>query len=325
MAEQYHRLGFKQRVGIYYLIKKGESQREIARQLQVSPSTIGRELKRNRTGKLYFPEIAQHKARKRCFKQPRKLDQNIRLRRAVFSALRRQWSPEQISARLKSRYDDKQMHVSTETIYTYLYVLPRGTLRKELQNHLRQARTVRRKHGKGNVAHAPIPDLISIHERPREVEDRCVPGHWEGDLIVGQKHQSALGTLVERTTRTTLLIKLKNQDATSVRKAFARRIKQLPRQMKLSMTYDRGGEMAQHKLFTEETKMKVYFADPYSPWQRGTNENTNGLIRQYFPKGTDFGKVSDYQLRIVQNLLNGRPRKVLDWKTPFEAMAQLLR
>lgn len=325
MEASYHRLNYKNRVAIYYLKKQGCSQREIARQLDVSPSTISRELKRNHTWKYYYPEIAQHKTRKRCFKQPRKMDKTPSLKRAVFSALRKQWSPEQISAFLKKKYDDPSMQLSPESIYTYLYVLPRGALRKELLSHLRQFRTKRRKRGNGHAAHGPIPDLISIHERPEEVADRSVPGHWEGDLIIGEGHHSALGTLVERTTRTTLLIPLKDKDAESVRKAFARRVKCLPRQMKLSMTYDRGGEMAQHKLFTKETKMKVYFADPQSPWQRGTNENTNGLIRQYFPKGTDFTTVTDYQIRKVQNLLNGRPRKVLNWKSPFEAMNELLR
>lgn len=325
MEANYRRLDFKNRVAIYYLRKQGCSQREISRQLEVSPSTISRELKRNQTGKHYFPEVAQHKAKIRCSKQGRKMDKTPALRRAVFSALRKQWSPEQISAFLKKKYHDPDMHLSPESIYTYLYVLPRGALRKELLSHLRQFRTKRRQRGKGHAAHGPIPDLISIRERPEEVADRSVPGHWEGDLIIGEGHHSALGTLVERTTRTTLLIKLKDRDAESVRKAFARRIKYLPKQMKLSMTYDRGGEMAQHKLFTKETKVKVYFADPQSPWQRGTNENTNGLIRQYFPKGTDFSKINHQQIRKVQDLLNGRPRKVLGWKSPFEAMNELLR
>jgi transposase, IS30 family len=325
MTVSYHRLTFKKRVGIYFLTKQGCSQREISRQLEVSPSTVNREIRRNKTGKLYFPEVAQHKTQKRCFKKARKIDGTIALKREIFKALRKQWSPEQISAYLKKKYDDKLMHVAPESIYSYLYVLPRGGLKKELLSYLRQHRTKRRKQGNGNAAHAPIPDLISIQERPEDVEDRIIPGHWEGDLIIGDSHKSALGTLVERTTRTTLLIRLKHKDAESVRKAFARRVKYLPKQMKLSMTYDRGGEMAQHKLFTQETKMKVYFADPYSPWQRGTNENTNGLIRQYFPKGTDFNAVSAEQIRKVQNLLNGRPRKVLDWKSPFEAMKELLR
>jgi transposase, IS30 family len=325
MTVKYHRLTFKKRVAIYYLTRQCCTQREIARQLDVSPSTISRELKRNQPGKHYFPEAAHHNAQARCFKQTRKIDQSGILRRVIFNALRRQWSPEQISAYLKKTYDDKAMQVAPETIYTYLYVLPRGELRKELMSHLRQGRTKRQKRGKGNTAHAPIPDIISIQERPIEVEDRSIPGHWEGDLIVGNQHKTALGTLVERTTRTTLLIKLKDRDATSVRMAFARRIKCLPKQMKLSMTYDRGGEMAQHRLFTKETKVKVYFADPYSPWQRGTNENTNGLIRQYFPKGTDFSTVSAGQIRRVQDLLNSRPRKVLNWKSPCEAMRELLR
>ena len=325
MEANYRRLHFKDRVAIYYLVKQGCSQREISRQLGVNPSTISREIKRNQLGKHYYPEVAQHKATKRCFKQVRKMDKTPALKRAVYRALRKQWSPEQISAFLKKKYDDPSMHLSSESIYTYLYVLPRGALRKELLSHLRQFRTKRRQRGKGNAAHGPIPDLISIRERPEDVADRSVPGHWEGDLIVGEGHNSALGTLVERTTRTTLLIPLKDKDAVSVRKAFARRIKYLPKQMKLSMTYDRGGEMAQHRLFTKETKMKVYFADPQSPWQRGTNENTNGLIRQYFPKGTDFSTISPQQIRKVQDLLNGRPRKVLDWKSPFEAMNELLR
>jgi len=325
MEASYRRLDFKNRVAIYYLKKQGCSQQDIARQLDVSPSTISRELKRNQTGSKYFPEVAQHKAQNRCYKQDRKIDKFPSLKKVIFSSLRKQWSPEQISAFLKKKYDDSNMHLSPESIYTYLYVLPRGELRKELLSHLRQFRTKRRKRGNGNMSHGPIPDIISIHERPEEVADRSVPGHWEGDLIIGEGHHSALGTLVERTTRTTLLIPLKNKDAISVRKAFARRVKCLPRQMKISMTYDRGGEMAQHKLFTKETKMKVYFADPQSPWQRGTNENTNGLIRQYFPKGTDFSKISYQQIRKVQNLLNGRPRKVLGWKSPIEAMNELLR
>jgi IS30 family transposase len=321
----YQRLTYKNRIAIFYFIKQGLSQREMARQLDVSPSTISREIARNQAGKHYFPEVAQHKTRDRWYKQVPKLECNSSLWKAVLVRLRRQWSPEQISADLKKTYNSPAMQVSPETIYSYLYVLPRGALRKELCAHLRQGHTQRRKHGDGNSSHAPIADIISIHERPPEVEDRTVPGHWEGDLIVGEKHQTALGTLVERTTRTVLLIRMRRRDAESVRKAFAKRIKCLPKQMRLTMTYDRGGEMAQHKLFTKETNMKVYFADPYSPWQRGTNENTNGLIRQYFPKGTDFSAVSDYEIRKVQNLLNGRPRKVLNWKTPFEAMNELLR
>jgi len=169
--------------------------------------------------------------------------------------------------------------------------------------------------------------MVSIEERPVAVADRSIPGHWEGDLILGARHQSALGTLVERTTRTVLLVRLRGQgqDAQTVRKAFARKLRTVPKQMKLSLTYDRGKEMAEHRLFTRDTEMKVYFAHPQSPWEHGTNENTNGLIRQYFPKGTDFNQVSAYQIQKAQDRLNGRPRKVLNWKTPFEAFSELLQ
>lgn len=325
MSKNYSRLSYHQRAGIYYLLKQKLSLRAIAKQLCVSPSTVSREITRNRSGKHYIPSTAQRKTRKRWCRRQRKMDLNARLKHAVYKGLRKQWSPEQISAHLKRQYSDNTMHVSPETIYSYLYVLPRGQLKKELLSHLRQYRTKRKQRGKHHAAHGPIPDLISIRERPEEVADRSIPGHWEGDLIIGCHHRSALGTLVERTTRTTLLIPLADRDATTVRQAFADRVKSLPAEMKLSMTYDRGGEMAQHKLFTEETQMKVYFADPQSPWQRGTNENTNGLIRQYFPKGTDFRTVSEEEISRVQDLLNGRPRKVLDWDTPYQAMAKLLR
>jgi IS30 family transposase len=168
--------------------------------------------------------------------------------------------------------------------------------------------------------------MLSIEERPKEVANRSIPGHWEGDILIGgRKKQSALGTLVERTTRTVILVPLKNKKAEEVRKAFAKEVKKLPSQMRLTLTYDQGREMAQHKLFTKETKMKVYFAHPNSPWERGTNENTNGLIRQFFPKGTDFTKVPRKEIKHVQHLLNGRPRKTLDWATPYEAIETLLR
>jgi IS30 family transposase len=260
------------------------------------------------------------------FSKPRKLALSPRLRQYVFKALRRHWSPAQISARLKIIYRDEQsMRVSPETLYTYLYVLPRGALRRELLGYLRQHRKRRRPRSRGQDRRGQIPEMLSIEERPPEVADRAVPGHWEGDLIMGAGNRTALGTLVERTTRTTLLIPLKAKDAQSVRQAFARRLRAVPRQMKLTLTYDRGKEMSEHKLFSAETRMLVYFAHPQSPWERGTNENTNGLIRQYFPKGTDFSQVSYYQIMKAQNQLNGRPRKVLNWKIPYETFNELLR
>ena len=257
MSTNYARLTYQQRIGIYYLLKQKLSYRSIAIELKVSPSTISREVSRNRSGKAgYYPSTAQRKTRKRWFRRPRKLDASPSLKRFVYAALRKQWSPEQISGYLRKTFPDRGMQIATESIYTYLYVLPRGELRKELLSHLRQFRTKRRARGKGHAAHGPIPNLISIHERPPEVEDRTIPGHWEGDLIIGSKHRSALGTLVERTTRTTLMIPLVDHNATSVRKAFAKYVKKLPARTRLSMTYDRGGKMAQHKLFTEQTNIE---------------------------------------------------------------------
>jgi IS30 family transposase len=190
---------------------------------------------------------------------------------------------------------------------------------------LRQKKKLRKNRKLSVDKRGAIPDMISIEERPPEVADRSVPGHWEGDLIMGKDHQSALGTIVERTTRTVVLVPLKDKDATSVRKAFAKEMKIFPEQMTLSLTYDQGKEMAEHKLFTRDTKIKVYFCHPSSPWERGTNENTNGLIRQFFPKGTDFGKVSKEEIKKVQNMLNERPRAVNNYDTPKERMALLLR
>ena len=215
---------------------------------------------------------------------------NQTLVQVVRAKLHDYWSPEQIAEFLKKQYDDPAMQVSAETIYSYIYVLPRGALRKELTQCLRRQHRKRRIRGRGARGQTSnLEDMLSIEERPAEVADRTVPGHWEGDLIVGGTvAQSALGTLVERTTRTVLLVPLKNKTAREVRMAFAREIKKLPQQMRLTLTYDQGREMAQHKLFTQDTKMQVYFAHPQSPWERGTNENTNGLIRQFSPKARTF-------------------------------------
>ena len=187
------------------------------------------------------------------------------------------------------------------------------------RNHKR-----RYKQARGVKIERKLEDMLSIEERPKEVEDRIIPGHWEGDLIIGRRNKSALGTLVERTTRNTILIPIKNREAETIAKAFAKEVKKLPQQMKLTMTYDQGREMAQHKLFTKITEVKVYFAHPRSPWERGSNESTNGLIRQFFPKGTEFNKVSRYEVKKVQNLLNGRPRETLGFKKPYEVFNKLM-
>jgi IS30 family transposase len=247
------------------------------------------------------------------------------LRTAVFSLLAQRWSPEQIARGLPQRYPhEPTMRISHEAIYTYLYVLPPGTFKRELAWYLRRRHRFRRPR-KVRLSSRPIQDLISIDERPPEVADRTVPGHWEGDLLVGHANASALGTLVERTTRFTLLVPLKTKDAATVRQAFARELRTLPAQLRRSLTYDQGPEMREHRLFTKHTKMPVYFAHPHCPWERGTNENTNGLLRQFFPKRTRFTRLSRAEIKRVQVMLNDRPRKILNWHSPAHAFHQLLR
>jgi len=323
----YNRLTIQEREDIKYGLLVGESIRSLALRMGRSPSTVYREVKRNcdDDGE-YRPCLADQLARRRRGLYARRLDRNDALRLIAFSMLRARWSPEQISVWLKLNFtEDCDMRLSHESLYTYLYALPRGSLRKELLSYLRQHRKSRRPRSRGEDRRGQIPDMISIEERPAEVADRSVPGHWEGDLILGKHNRTSLGTLVERTTRTVILVPLESRDAESVRKAFARELKSLPRQMRLSLTYDQGKEMAEHRLFTKDTKMVVYFAHPASPWERGTNENTNGLIRQFFPKGTDFSEVSRYQIKKVQHLLNGRPRKATGFQTPYEAFKALLQ
>lgn len=327
----YKRLEMEDREEISRMLAQGQGIRDISRVLGRHGSTVSREIRRDGEKRWGYravcaEEIAREKASKRRLGK-RKLFLKPELVEIVQSKLRLRWSPEQIAQWLKREYCDSTMHISHESIYSYLYVLPRGELKHELLHTLRQEHKYRRRHGrKMKGKPAKLEDMLSIEERPAEVADRTIPGHWEGDLLVGgQKEQTVLGTLVERTTRTLLLVPLKGKSAKIVRQGFTREIKKLPKQMRLSLTYDQGREMAEHKLFTKQTKMKVYFAHPQSPWERGTNENTNGLIRQFFPKGTNFLKVSRREIKHVQHLLNGRPRKALDFKTPYEAMQELLR
>jgi len=254
------------------------------------------------------------------------MDINLPLKHYVLLHLDQLWSPEQIAKRLKILYPmDMEMQISPESIYSYLYVLPRGALRKELVRCLRRKHINRRPcGGKSRRNCASIQDYLSIEERPAEVADRTIPGHWEGDLLMGHNNSSALGTLVERTTRMTFLVQLKDRDATTVRETFAKEFKHLPKGLKRSLTYDQGQEMAEHKLFTKSTQIQVYFAHPHSPWERGTNENTNALIRQFFPKGTDFSKVPLKNIKRAQDMLNDRPRKTLGFLTPHEVFGKLL-
>jgi transposase, IS30 family len=313
----------RERIGLLNSAKVGIP--EIARRLKRHVSTIRRELKRLGPRTPYSPLRAHSDARKKR-KVPRtekKLTNQV-LSELIQTKLRLKWSPEQIAQYLKQTYAESHMRVSHETIYTYLYTLPRGELRKELIAQLRQGTRGRQRRKRDTDRRGIIPNMLSIHERPAEVAKRCVPGHWESDLIIGKDHASAIGTLVERTTRTTILVPLKSKDAVDVRQAFATVVKKLPKEVFKSITHDRGTEMAQHELFTKDTHVQIYFADPQSPWQRGTNENTNGLIRQYFPKGTDFNLISNVELKRVQTELNQRPRETLGWQTPETMFAKLL-
>jgi transposase, IS30 family len=327
--EKYRRLREDEREEISRLLSQGCSIREISKQLNRNVSTISREVHLGSCNRYTYRAVRAHKRAVRNSRKRKEgkfvLKQNHALREYVFKKLRQEWSPVQIAEMLKNDYhSDMTMRISYESIYTYLYVLPRGSLKKELLSCLRQEHKRRHEHKRGTKAKRGIEDMISIEERPAEVADRSIPGHWEGDLIVGKYNKSVLGTLVERTTRTVLLVPLKSRKAEEVAKAFAKAVKRMPKEMKLSLTYDQGREMAKHKLFTKMTGVKVFFAHPGSPWERGTNENTNGLLRQYFPKGTDFNKVTRYKIKKAQNRLNGRPRKVLNWRTPFEVFESLI-
>ena len=297
------------------------SVRSIATQLERSPSTISREINRNGGYDKYRATDADQAAWSRARRpKPCKLACNRSLNQIVEAKLQLQWSPEQIAGWLKSEYpEDECNQVSHETIYRSLFVQARGVLKKELLAHLRSKRTIRRsKHasqrggGKGQIKNA-----VSIRERPASVEDRAVPGHWEGDLIAGSKN-SYVATLVERQSRYVMLAKVKNNDTESVVSALIKQSKKLPSELYKSLTWDRGKELADHQRFTLETDIKVYFCDPSSPWQRGSNENTNRLLRQYFPKGTDLSVHSQAKLDAVARRLNERPRKTLEYETPAE-------
>lgn len=325
--EKYRRYSLEEREELSRGLSRGESLRQIAHQLGRHTSTLSREISRNAsTPDLYRAVLAQGVAQTRRTIRKRKLEQHPRLREYVFTKLALRWSPEQIAQVLRREFPrDEAMQISHEAIYTYLYVLPRGELKKTLVGYLRQERKVRRKRTGLKEQRGKIPEMISIEERPAEVAHRSVPGHWEGDLLMGKRHQSALGTLVERKTRWLYLVPLKTKDAPCVRKSFGKAITRLPKSLRKTMTYDQGKEMAEHKLFTKETKVKVFFAHPGSPWERGTCENTNGLIRQFFPKGTDFNRVPLRQIRWAEKLLNERPRKALGFMTPKEVISGLLR
>jgi IS30 family transposase len=298
--------------------------RSIARSLGRSPSTISREIERNGGDRRYRAARADKRAWDKAKRPKRcKLARHPCLRRAVEGKLRHNWAPEQIAGWLKYTYPDNEAyHVSHETIYRSLFVQARGVLKKELQKHLRTGRPIRRsRHATAKAdKRGQIPEMVSIRERPASVEDRAVPGHWEGDLIAGSKN-SYIATLVERHSRYVMMAKVKNKDTENVINALIKQADKLPRELYRSLTWDRGKELTDHKRFTLATDIKVYFCDPKSPWQRGSNENTNRLLRQYFPKRTDLSVHSQAHLNWVSRELNERPRKTLDFRTPAERFA----
>lgn len=302
-------------------ISAGLSMRVIAAQLGRSPSTVSREINRNGGYDHYRAAKADQAAWDRTRRPKRcKLACNRPLSRTVAAKLRLNWSPEQIGGWLKREYpEDGWNHVSHETIYRSLFVQARGVLKKELLQHLRSKRAIRRsKHSSlKNNGLGQITNMVSIRERPASVEDRAVPGHWEGDLIAGSKN-SYIATLVERHSRYVMLVKVNNKDTESVVSALIKQSKKLPDELYKSLTWDRGKELADHQRFTLATNIDVYFCDPSSPWQRGSNENTNRLLRQYFPKGADLSVHSQTKLNAVARQLNERPRKTLEYETPVE-------
>jgi transposase, IS30 family len=341
-------LSFAEREEIFAGVERGDSIRLIARHLGRAPSTVLRELRRNMrhqlyrgrnrikahaSGKrrsipwIYRPSLAQLRADAKA-RRPKaaKLATNLLLRELVETKLKEQLSPEQISAQLRREFPSAmEMWVSHEAIYQSIYVQGRGALRRELAVCLRTGRALRRPHRKGNERRGRIPGMVNISERPAEVEDRAVPGHWEGDLILGKNGKSAIGTLVERSTRFLMLLHLPHgQSALEVQEAMLAATQRLPQALWKSLTWDQGNEMTRHAQISVATGLEIYFCDPAKPWQRGSNENTNGLLRQYFPKGTDLSLHSPDHLDFVSAQMNRRPRKTLGWDSPAETLDRLL-
>jgi IS30 family transposase len=322
------RLSLADREEISRGLAAGRSLRMIAESMARAPSTVSREVNTNGGRRRYRACDAETGARLRA-RRPKtpKLSQGTRLCRVVEAKLQKRWSPQQIARWLPWEYpDDPEMRVSHETIYMSLFVQGRGALRKELATCLRQGRAFRRSGGKRlQSGRGKIRDMVMISERPAEIDDRAVPGHWEGDLIMG-KGQTSIATLVERSTRFVMLVRLpEGHTADHVRRQLTKKIVKLPAELRRSLTWDQGHELSQHVRFTIDTGVQVYFCDPKSPWQRGSNENTNGLLRQYFPKGSDLSVHSQARLNAVARELNERPRQTLGWRPPSEKMVQLLR
>ena len=321
-----NRLTLAERVEIKLGLEKDLSFREVARKIGRDPSTVSREVRCN-GGRRTYPPLKAHRLAEERARRPKitKLAANPRLCERVTEDLCSFFSPQQISARLRHEFgDDQDMQISHETIYKSIYVQGRGELRRELARCLRTGRARRRPQGRIENR-GRLKGMVMISERPAEALDRAVPGHWEGDLILGTQSKSAIGTLVERSTRYVMLFELPNgYSAEEVRKAMTKTVKKLPVSLRRTLTWDQGREMGQHLQFQIDTGVEVFFCDPHSPWQRGSNENTNGLLRQYFPKGQDLSKFTPKDLKNAQDGLNRRPRETLGWMTPAEKFGELV-
>jgi transposase, IS30 family len=327
MGKNYGRLTFEERIEIEKLLSHKKSYTDISSLLNRSKSTVSREV--NKQGRHKYKAVEGERlavgsvSNRRSGKN--KIRQNLQLEKYVLEKLHLRWSPWQIHVSLQRTFpENKAMQISHEAIYLYIYLHSKKELKNLLVSELRQKRKYRGNVRRGADKRSTIQDPVRIDERPEEVKGRLIPGHWEGDLIMGKDRASAIGTLVERTTRSIIIVPLKARDAATVRKAFEKEFQSIPAQMKKTLTYDNGTEMAQHKLFTKNTKIQVCFTHPYSPWERPTNENSNGLIRDYFPAGTDFNLISKARIKEVQKQLNERPRHVLDYKTPKEVFDEMI-
>jgi IS30 family transposase len=331
MEEKKHtRLTLKERVQIETLLHQNKTKAYIAKTINRSRSTVSREV--NRLGsnpKVDHDAYLAHWSAKEIYLNKRNFDKIStckKLRIYVFRGLLLNWTPEQIAGRIKQDYpNDPMMSISHESIYRYIYTHPQASLNKKLIKLLVRKKTRRRPSKKRRGTGSKIINQVSIDSRPNHIELREETGHWEEDLMIGKNHKSAIGTIVERKSRYTIIIKLKSKKADEIAKMFSKKLNQLQNIFKKSMTYDNGIEMARHEKITKKTGMKIYFAHPYSSWERGTNENTNGLIRRYLPKGTDFNKIDERSLRIIQDKLNNRPRKIIGFKTPQEMMDSELK
>ena len=325
MSTKHRRLSLEERIIIETLLNEEKSKAYIAKKLNRSRSTISREVNKwfvKGQGK-YDAKIADWCA-KDDYANKRNLDKIStykRLRNYVYKGLLKQWTPEQIAGRIKIEYpNDTIMSISHEAIYRHIYTRPQAALNKKLIKLLVRKKTRRRPIKKVRGKGSKIINQVSIDNRPKHIQNRIEIGHWEGDLIIGKGQKSAIGTIVERKSRYTIIIKLKSRKAEEVAEMFSKKLNQLNAKLRKSMTYDNGIEMARHELITQKTGMKIYFAHPYSSWERGTNENTNGLIRRYLPKGTEFDKIDEKTLLEIQEKLNNRPRKIIGYKTPNEIL-----